>query len=45
MGGLDVFKSNTWFYELGEDIGFMKWMNGLLVLMVEKHCVQDSIAW
>ena len=26
----------TWFYELGEEIGFMKWMNGLFGLMMEK---------
>ena len=26
----------TWFYELGEEIGFVKWMNGLFGLMMEK---------
>ena len=26
----------TWFHELGEEIGFVKWMNGLLGLMMEK---------
>ena len=26
----------TWFHELGEEIGFMKWMNGLFDLMMEK---------
>ena len=26
----------TWFHELGEEIGFVKWMNGLFGLMMEK---------
>ena len=26
----------TWFPELGEEIGFVKWMNGLFGLMMEK---------
>ena len=26
----------TWFHELGEEIGFVKWMNGLFAWMMEK---------